>query len=477
MSAHAHAALAGILPAERFAAATELGRYAVDGLVPEAVVFTETIAEVEETVRAAGAAALALLPAGLGAHLAIGMPPDRLDCVVSTAHLTGIVEHAAADLTVTLRAGATVADVATALAGAGQWLPLDPPLPLRTTVGGLLAANLTGLLRTSQGAVRDLTLGLRAVRADGRVIGSGGRVVKNVAGYDLHKAFIGSQGTLGIIVEATFKVRPRPDGELTMVVACPSFDAASRLVAAIREAAVEPLWLAVAGAEIVDRAMSSQPARFAESAKRPAEPPETSAGTGASAEGPGATLVLGLGGSARSLDVQRDRITALTRAHVGPGRLDSFTEPAATAVPPADAAEPYATLRDFAATSEGDALCTVSLLPTDVGGYVEAAAAACAQHRVRMNVVIEPTVARLHTLLRSASATPADAALGAAVLRLRALATSRRGHLVLRRGSATVKARAGVWGDLGPSGFLMRRLRHTFDPQGVLARGRFIEAG
>ncbi len=473
MSAHVEAALAGVLPKERFAAATELERYAVDGFIPESVVFAETIAEVEGVVRAAGAAALALLPAGLGAHLAIGMPPDRLDCVVSTARLTGIVEHAAADMTVTLRAGTTLADVTAVLAGAGQWLPLDPPLPLRTTMGGLLAANLSGLLRTSQGAVRDLTIGLRAVRADGRVIGSGGRVVKNVAGYDLHKAFIGSQGTLGIIVEVTFKVRPRPDGEVTVVVACPSFDTAGRLVAAIRDAAVEPLWLAVAGAGILDGSTASK----ATNPAAPRNPQEISDGTHTKTTGAAATLVLGLGGSPRSLDVQRDRITVLARAHVGPGRLGSLAEPASTAVPTATAAEPYATLRDFAATAEGDALCTVSLLPTDVGGYVEAAGAACARHRLRMKVVVEPTVARLQTLLCGEGTGPADDALGAAVVELRTLAASRRGHLVLRRASPGVKARAGVWGDLGPAGFLMQRLRRAFDPHGVLARGRFVEAG
>jgi glycolate oxidase FAD binding subunit len=453
VSSHAHAALAEIVPPERFADATERVLYAVDGLVPETVVFAESIAELEAAVRAAATAGLSMLPAGLGAHLTIGMPPDRIDCVLSTARLNGIVEHAAADMTVTVRAGATAADIATALSRAGQWLPLDPPMPLRTTVGGLLAANLTGLLRPSQGAVRDLTIGLRAVRADGRVIGSGGRVVKNVAGYDLHKAFIGSHGTLGIMVEATFKVRPRPEGEMTLVVVCSSFDAASRLVTAVREAAVEPLWMAVAGAGVLDGKQRSD------------------------SEGSAATLVIGLGGGARTLDVQRDRITLLARTHAGPGRLGSFAEPAATAVPPAPAAEPYATLRDFAATTAGDALCTVSVLPTDVGGYIEAAVAACAQQRVGVKLVVEPTVARVHMVLQGEGPRPDDGALGTAVVRMRALATSRRGHLVLRRASREVKTRAGVWGDLGPAGFLMQRLRQAFDPRGTLARGRFVEAG
>jgi hypothetical protein len=190
-----------------------------------------------------------------------------------------------------------------------------------------------------------------------------------------------------------------------------------------------------------------------------------------------ATLAIGLGGGSRSLDVQQDRIIVLARRHAGPGRLRSFAAPAATAVPPTAAAEPYAMLRDFPATTAGDALCTVSLLPNDVGGYIEAAVAVCAQQRVHPRLVVEPTVARLHVVLQSNGPEPDEDALGTAVVRMRALATSRRGHLVLRRASRGVKERAGVWGNLGPAGFLMQRLRHTFDPRGTLARGRFVEAG
>lgn len=476
MSAGAQAALTGIVPAERFAPTTQLSQFAVDGLVPDAVVFPESVAEVEAVIRAAGAAGVRLLPAGLGTHLAIGMPPDRLECVASAARLGGIVEHAAADMTLTVRAGATMAEVGASLARAGQWLPLDPPLPAQTTVGGLLAANLNGPLRASQAAARDLIIGLRAVRGDGRAITSGGRVVKNVAGYDLHKAFVGSHGTLGVIVEATFKIRPRPEGEVIVAVDCPSFDAASHLVAAIRDSAVEPLWMAVAGPGILDRAMASKAASPAEAATQRTEPQEPPPGKHTKAEGAAAILVLGLAGGARSLEVQRDRVNVLSRSVVGAGRISSLSGPGATAVPGIAAAEAYTTLRDFTATTAGDALCTVSLLPADVSGYVAAAAAACAEHHVAMRLVVEPTVARLHVLLERDSANPADDALGPAVVRLRALATSRRGHLVLRRGSPGLKRRAGVWGDLGAGAHLMRRLRQAFDPQGVLAPGRFIDA-
>src|SRR5438552_18510872 len=122
------------------------------------------------------------------------------------ARLTRVVDHKAADMTVTVEAGCPLAALGAALGSAGQWLSLDPPRPEETTVGGLVAANLSGPLRASQGGVRDLLIGLRVVNADGAVVAGGGRVVKNVAGYDLPKLHGGALGSAGAIVEATFKV-------------------------------------------------------------------------------------------------------------------------------------------------------------------------------------------------------------------------------------------------------------------------------
>jgi glycolate oxidase FAD binding subunit len=458
VSTSAAAALAAVLPAERFAPPSERSSFTVDGLIPDVVVAPASAAEVATSVGAAGAAGLALLPAGLGAHLAVGMPPLRLDCVVSTARLAGVVEHAAADMTVTVQAGTTLASLNATLAAASQWLPLDPPLPSRTTVGGLLAANLSGPLRSSQGTARDLLIGLRAVRADGRVIASGGRVVKNVAGYDLHKAFVGSLGTLGIMVEATFKVRPRPPAESTVIVACASLDAAGRVVDALRSAPVEPLWMAMAGTDVAGTPLRAE------------------------AGSAGAVVALGIAGGPGSLGVQHDRIGAAVRGAVGSADLDIVAEPAATAGSGATAADAYLALRDFVARADGDAVCTVSVLPADLAGYLQEAGAASARDGVRWGFVAEPTVARLHLALGHTAGSPgddriaADDVIAGLVVRLRALAAARRGHLVIRRATPAVKARAGVWGDLGAAGSLMRRLRHVFDPQGLLARGRFIDS-
>jgi glycolate oxidase FAD binding subunit len=131
------------------------------------------------------------------------------DLVFETTGLRGIVAHVPADLTVTVAAGTPFAVLRTALAAAGQFLPLDPP-HAEATIGGIVAANSTGFWRARYGGVRDLLIGTTTALVDGTVAHAGGRVVKNVAGYDLNKLLIGSLGTLGVITECTFKVLPLP---------------------------------------------------------------------------------------------------------------------------------------------------------------------------------------------------------------------------------------------------------------------------
>ncbi len=132
---------------------------------------------------------------------------------VDLSALSRILEHTPEDMTVTVEAGATLAALQRALAALGQWLPIDPPHPERLTVAALLDTNASGPRRAGFGTIRDYVIGLRVALADGRLVRSGGKVVKNVAGYDLMKLFIGARGTLGVIVEVTFKLLPLPEAE------------------------------------------------------------------------------------------------------------------------------------------------------------------------------------------------------------------------------------------------------------------------
>jgi FAD binding domain-containing protein len=128
----------------------------------------------------------------------------------------GIREYHPEDMTVTVEAGLLLSELQDRLKQSGQWLPIDPPFPERTTIGQLLSENLSGPRRYGYGTIREHLLGLTARLADGRVIKSGGKVVKNVAGYDLHKLFVGDRGALGTILQATFKVRPLPEKEIIL---------------------------------------------------------------------------------------------------------------------------------------------------------------------------------------------------------------------------------------------------------------------
>src|SRR5262249_55427725 len=156
--------------------------------------------------------------------------------------------------------------------------------PTQTTIGGLVAANLSGPLRASQGTVRDLLLGLEVVQASGALVRGGGRVVKNVAGDDLPKLHVGALGTLGIVVQVTFKIRPRPEREGAVVIACRSAREAGDVALAVRDA-LDPLWIEVAG-------------------------------SGGLADGPGdgAAVAIGVGGVAAEVDHGRAQVLAVAEA-------------------------------------------------------------------------------------------------------------------------------------------------------------------
>jgi glycolate oxidase FAD binding subunit len=187
--------------------------HAVDGLAPKSVVHPRTYEEVCGVIRYANAGRLAVIPLGGHLHAALGNLPERYDLALDVSRLNQVVEFEPADLTIACQAGITLGALRQATGAAGMMVPFDPALPNGATVGGVLASALTGPARMSLGAPRDFTIGLRVVTADGRLTRAGGKVVKNVAGYDLCKLYIGSLGSLGVIVEATFKTVPLPKSE------------------------------------------------------------------------------------------------------------------------------------------------------------------------------------------------------------------------------------------------------------------------
>ena len=184
--------------------------YAVDGMTPSRVERPASVEELSEVLRDASEAGESAIPWGAGTRMHVGNLPERYDVAVDVRGLDRIVEHEPGDLTVVVEAGVTLAELQAHIAPSGQRLAYDPPLPEQATVGGSLASNAAGPMRTSFGGVRDLTIGLKVVEADGAVTKSGGRVVKNVQGFDLVRLHIGAFGTLAVIAEAAFKLTPLP---------------------------------------------------------------------------------------------------------------------------------------------------------------------------------------------------------------------------------------------------------------------------
>ena len=209
------AELIGACPDIRLASADD----AVAGVVPGYVAAPATEAQACALLAAAAGLGLAVLPRGGGTRLDWGAAPARCDLVVETRRLDAVLEHAAGDLVVRAQAGVPLAALARVLAKAGQRLTVDPPEMTGTgeggtggggTVGGLVATGVAGPLRLRYGTPRDLLIGVTMIRADGALARAGGKVVKNVAGYDTGKLLAGSYGTLGLITEATFRVHPVP---------------------------------------------------------------------------------------------------------------------------------------------------------------------------------------------------------------------------------------------------------------------------
>jgi len=191
--------------------------------------------EMALALASANAAGKAVIPRGGGTKAEWGNPAARQDVVLSTARMNRVVEHAWADMTATVEAGCTVGSFQAKLAEHGQRLACDPLWPERATIGGILATNDSGPLRLRFGALRDLIIGITIVLPDGTVAMSGGKVVKNVAGYDLPKLMTGALGTLGVITQAVFRLHPLPRVSRTLTISPPSIAEAQRILLAIQD--------------------------------------------------------------------------------------------------------------------------------------------------------------------------------------------------------------------------------------------------
>lgn len=399
---------------------------AVAGVQPQIVAELADEEQVAALLAYANERGLKVLPRGAGTQMGMGTPPSGGDILLSMKRLDRVLEHVPHDLTVSVQAGVRLADLQATLAHAGQWLALDPTLPPEATIGGLLSTNVSGPRRLRYGGVRDQLIGIRVALADGTLAKGGGKVVKNVAGYDLPKLFTGALGTLGVVVSATFRVYPILPFSRTLVVEAASLQRLCQLALQILGTTLVPTALDVVGADPGEPAVLA--ARF-------------ESGVEASVE---------------------DQSRRLTEIVAGDGTVRTLT------------AEEERRLWHGERGNEGTSggattLATkTSVLPAEVGGWL----ASLRQVVEETGVAATYRAHAGHGLIET-RVTGSDEALAWAVETLRTQARRERGSLVVTDAPPAFAARMDLWGPVAALG-VMRRLKERFDPCGTLNPGRFV---
>lgn len=242
--------------------------YIVDEMTPSAVAKPASAEEVAEVVRFAALEKLSLIPCGHRTKLHIGMPPSRYDIALDMTGLHQIAHYDPGDLTVSVNAGANFNDLAAPLYQQKQFLPLSVPFYFESTIGGIIASGVDSSLRHAYGTARDFLIGGEFVDGTGRLCKSGGRVVKNVTGYDLHKLLIGSLGTLAVITRLNFRTFPAAPASRGFVLSCPAPDSALRFSNLIERSPLGPASIDVVSPQLLQLFLEAE----RNSAKPPAAP-------------------------------------------------------------------------------------------------------------------------------------------------------------------------------------------------------------
>ncbi|ABG05744.1 FAD linked oxidase-like protein [Rubrobacter xylanophilus DSM 9941] len=393
---------------------------AVDGVRPSLVVEPGSVEEVGAVMRVAHREGLAVVVRGGGTKLGWGNPPAAADLILSTARLDGVLEHAAGDLVLRVQAGVRLDELQERLAGAGQMLAIDPP-QRGATVGGVIAANAYGPRRYRYGTIRDLIIGIKVVLADGTVAKAGGKVVKNVAGYDLSKLFTGSLGTLGVIVEANFRLHPVPKAARTVAVEPESPRAARDAAQAIMHSQVEATAVELHWGGDGERLLSVLVESIPE---------------GVEAKREAAAFLLRPFGEVRDLGEGE-------AAELGPVPVPGG--------------------------SGGEVVARISAPPAELGDVLESLLRAAERRGVGVRVRGHAATGITYAGLRGG-----EEEIASLVGELREIRARRGGSVVLLGAPPGLERRVDAWGPGGDYLALARRVKEKFDPRGILSPGRFI---
>ncbi len=426
-----------------------LRQYAVDGVEPGAAVFPNTIEEVSHVLSAADRDGKGVVPWGGGTAMGLGNLPRACDLVIGTSRLNRVLEYEPSDLTVVVEAGITLGAVQEELGEKGQFLPLDPPLPEKATIGGILSANSSGPIRAQFGAIRDRLIGVKVVNPNGDVTKGGGKVVKNVSGYDMNKLYTGALGTLGIIVEAAFKLAPLFKETRSLLIGCDAASEAGEIAKDLRGAGVDPVALQLVG------------------------------GVGFAVR-TGYAVALKIGGVREAVERQTRVVTDLCNDRGLPAtdEGEKFWQilrkgASGYTIEGGYSGENFWRLVCDAgrgSNSPATMIVKATCLPSDSASLVE---------RIRqvggegLSVSCNMVNGVIYGYWMDRE-TPTDT-LEALVTAIRDVATEMNGHCVIEACPPELKERIDVWGFDGPQVALMKRIKEQFDPNGTLNPGRFVK--
>ncbi len=410
----------------------EAGRWSIRGVAPRLTCGPSSPEAIGEALAACDRAGAAAIPWGGGTQQGLGRPPQRADVVLLTGGLNRIMEYEPADLTVTVEAGIRLADLQAKLGENGQWLPMDPHVMPAATVGGVVATNVNGPRRIKYGGVRDLVIGTRTASVDGKVTKAGGHVVKNVTGYDLNKAHIGALGTLGLLVEISLKIAPRPEVERSWFAVFATADGAARTQAALLRLPSSPAALEI---------LNHRAARAA-----------------GLAVVPGQWVLLGAASGFRE---QVDRFLAeFESAAMANEAVSSEALSERTA---SDVWRDYRTATADVRWTTDAVTCRAAVPPAEIGRLAELAGQSG-----------EEPMVWSHAYGAVFWSIPNGAVEDApTIARLRRAAEAAEGALVVENWPSSLE-KVEVWGRTGGPVAIMEAIKRQFDPNGTLNPGRYV---
>jgi glycolate oxidase subunit GlcD len=398
------------------------------------IVSPATAGEAIDVVTLAARERFAVIPAGVASFIDAGNVLSRANLVLTTRRMTKMIRHEPADLVATAEAGLTLSEFQNHLKEKGQWLPIDPPDDGTATLGGVVATGLFGPQQMGYGAPRSFLIGLRAILADGRLIKAGGNVVKNVAGYDLCKLFTGSYGTLGLITEVTFKLRPLPAEARTIVASGPL----TSLVKLGRSIARESFPVAV---ELLSGSLAKQ--------------------LGISVDVSECALLIRFAGSARAV------VTETASA------LKKLREQNIHCVTHDEDDELWRGVSNAATRAVNDLSWRVLIRPGDLSFFIEDVVSL--EEDDAAHVELQWQAGLGDGRLRAMARVPVYHREAVRALeRLRQRAENLGGGLIIERAPAEIKNEIDSWGSFGSATDLMKRVKQQLDPENMLSPGRFF---